>query len=122
MEIILSGAQDLEAMPEMGRPMNDDTGRRELFMPFGAGAYVLRYRLDTEAVVIIRIWHSREHRVSRSLEDYRGTGRIGPLPVASESLAAIAIALGWSRVAQSRRSACRRIIVEGQCCATLYTQ
>lgn len=62
MEIILSGAQDLEAMPEMGRPMNDDTGRRELFLPIGAGAYVLRYRLDGEAVVMIRIWHSREHR------------------------------------------------------------
>jgi plasmid stabilization system protein ParE len=62
MEIILSGAQDLEAMPEMSRPMNGDTSRRELFLPFGAGAY--GYRLDGEAVVMIRIWHSREYQES----------------------------------------------------------
>ncbi len=53
-EIILDGAEDLEDMPEIGRPMNDDTGRRELYLPFGAEAYVLRYKLDGETVVIIR--------------------------------------------------------------------
>lgn len=63
MEIILDGAEGLEDMPEIGKPMNDDTGRRELYIPFGAGAYVLRYKLDGETVVIIRVWHSREHRV-----------------------------------------------------------
>ncbi len=62
MEIVLDGAERLEDMPEIGRPMNDDTGRRELYLPFGAGAYVLRYKLDGETVVIIRVWHSREHR------------------------------------------------------------
>lgn len=49
-------------MPEIGKPMNDGTGRRECYLPFGAGAYVLRYQLDGEAIVIIRVWHSREHR------------------------------------------------------------
>lgn len=63
MEIILDGAEGLEDMPEIGKPMNDDTGRRELYIPFGTGAYVLRYKLDGETVVIIRVWHSREHRV-----------------------------------------------------------
>ncbi len=62
MEIILDGAEGLEDMPEIGRPMNDGTGRRECYLPFGTGAYVLRYRLDGEAIVIIRVWHSREHR------------------------------------------------------------
>jgi plasmid stabilization system protein ParE len=62
MEIVLEGAQRLQDMAEIGRPMNDDTGRRELFLPFGAGAYVLRYRLAGETLVIIRVWHSREHR------------------------------------------------------------
>lgn len=44
--------------------MNDDTGRREIFLAFGAGAYVLRYRIDGDTVVIIRAWHSREKRDS----------------------------------------------------------
>ena len=62
-QIILEGAQRLEATPAAGRPMNDDTGRRELFMAFGAGAYVLRYRIDPmEIVVVVRVWHSRENR------------------------------------------------------------
>lgn len=61
-EVILDGAEVLEDMPEIGKPMNDDTSRRELYLPFGAGAYVLRYKLDGEKIVIIRVWHSREHR------------------------------------------------------------
>lgn len=41
----------------------DDTGRRELPIPFAAGAYVLRYRLEDEQTVIsIRVWQSREER------------------------------------------------------------
>ena len=40
--------------------MGDDTDRRELLVLFGAGAYVLRYRVHRDAVVIIRVWHSRE--------------------------------------------------------------
>lgn len=62
MELILNGGESLESMPEMGKPINDETGRRELFLPFGAGAYVLRYKLEGEAVVVIRVWHSREIR------------------------------------------------------------
>lgn len=43
--------------------MSDDTGRRELFLAFGTGAYVLRYKMDVAGtVVIIRVWHSRENR------------------------------------------------------------
>ena len=40
--------------------MDDDTGRRELVVPFGAGAYVLRYRVHRDTVIIIRVWHNRE--------------------------------------------------------------
>jgi plasmid stabilization system protein ParE len=60
--ILRDGARLLTDFPEMGRPMNDGTGRRELFIPFGSGGYVLRYVIDGQAVVIIRAWHSREHR------------------------------------------------------------
>jgi plasmid stabilization system protein ParE len=57
---ILSGAKLLETAPEAGRPMNDDTRRRELFVAFGAGDYVLRYKIDAAGTtVVIRVWHSR---------------------------------------------------------------
>jgi plasmid stabilization system protein ParE len=60
---ILKGARLLIEHPRLGRPMADETERRELFVSFGAGAYVLRYRLeDAMTVTIIRIWHSRENR------------------------------------------------------------
>ncbi len=44
--------------------MADETGRRDLFVAFGAGAYVLRYLLEDkkQAVIIVRVWHSRENR------------------------------------------------------------
>ncbi len=60
---ILGGVDLLKKMPALGRAMPDDTGRRELFIPFAAGAYVLRYMLENEkTAVIIRVWHSREYR------------------------------------------------------------
>ncbi len=61
--VILDGARLLESSPRIGRVLGDDTGRRELFMAFGAGAYVLRYKIDQSGtVVVIRVWHSRESR------------------------------------------------------------
>ena len=39
------------------------TDHREGFAAFGAGAYVLRYRLDAgRQPVVIRVWHTREWR------------------------------------------------------------
>ena len=61
-QTILEAANKLEKFPELGWPMNDGTGRRELFQPFGAGSYVLRYILDNKTIVIIRVWHSKENR------------------------------------------------------------
>jgi plasmid stabilization system protein ParE len=60
---ILEGAILLKTTPHIGRPMPDDTGRRELFMAFRAGAYVLRYMHEgSNSVVVIRIYYSREDR------------------------------------------------------------
>ncbi len=60
---ILAGSEILQVNPEIGRPMADDTGRREWAIAFGTGAYVLRYRIDTRGeTVIIRVWHSLEQR------------------------------------------------------------
>ena len=61
-QVILEGADQLFEAPEPGRPMSDDTRRRELSLPFAGGAYVLRYRIHAATVVIIRVWHSREQR------------------------------------------------------------
>ena len=59
---ILDGADKLLSFPEIGKPLNDELKRRELFLSFGGGSYVLRYRLDGENIVVIRVWHSRELR------------------------------------------------------------
>jgi plasmid stabilization system protein ParE len=60
---ILGGSNLLKTSPRIGRPMPDDGDRRELFIAFGAGAYVMRYKLEDEnTVVVIRVWHSRENR------------------------------------------------------------
>ncbi|MDD4880420.1 MAG: type II toxin-antitoxin system RelE/ParE family toxin [Gallionellaceae bacterium] len=60
---IQAAARQLETFPEIGRPMRDDSPRREIFAAFGAGAYVLRYRLnDTRQPAVIRVWHTREWR------------------------------------------------------------
>jgi toxin ParE1/3/4 len=61
-QIILRGGSLLEESPRLGRPMADGTERRELFIPFGAGYYVLRYFLTRDTVVIVRVWHGREDR------------------------------------------------------------
>ena len=60
--VLQAGAKRLAVFPEIGQPMNDGTDRRELFLPFGTGCYVLRYITDRQTVVIIRAWHSKEHR------------------------------------------------------------
>lgn len=60
---IKRAADALAANPELGKPMPDDTGRRELMAPFGKRGYVLRYRIDDAGrAVILRVWHYREER------------------------------------------------------------
>jgi plasmid stabilization system protein ParE len=60
---IKAATQQLGQFPEIGRSTDDDTGRREIFAAFGAGAYVLRYRINSHGdVIVIRVWHSRELR------------------------------------------------------------
>jgi plasmid stabilization system protein ParE len=62
--ILLEAAiQSLLDFPQRGRP-SGLKGVRELIIPFGRAAYLIRYahfpaRSD---VVVLRIWHSREER------------------------------------------------------------
>lgn len=62
-EAILGGANALAAAPRSGRSMDDETGRREWSIAFGAGTYIIRYKLNAaDTPAIIRVWHSREDR------------------------------------------------------------
>ncbi|WGS88625.1 type II toxin-antitoxin system RelE/ParE family toxin [Methylomonas sp. UP202] len=61
-QVLRAGARRLAEFPEIGHPLDDGTNRRELFLPFGTGGYILRYRLDGQIVAIIRVWHTREQR------------------------------------------------------------
>lgn len=62
-ERILRAADQLQAYPKIGRRLREDDDRRELIVPFGSAAYVLRYRIGAgDDVVVIRVWHSRELR------------------------------------------------------------
>lgn len=60
--VIYNTAKQLESSPEIGRPMLDETKRRELIIPFGAGAYIMRYVFENDNVYVLRIWHNREKR------------------------------------------------------------
>jgi len=43
-------------------PLGDELKRRELYLAFGAWAYVLRYVLTEKNIVVIRVWYSQENR------------------------------------------------------------
>ena len=48
----------LALFPEMGRPVEELEGVRELI----AGNYVVRYSCSDDVVFILRIWHGKEYR------------------------------------------------------------
>ena len=58
---ILAGIDSLRELPQRGRPAPRG-GYRELVVPFGRDAYVLRYRIVGDEVIVIAIRHSRERR------------------------------------------------------------
>jgi plasmid stabilization system protein ParE len=60
---LIRAMQSLDTFPDRGRPTGIE-GVRELIVPFGKSAYVLRYShlANTAEVVVLRIWHGREQR------------------------------------------------------------
>ena len=60
---LIQAIQSLDMFPDRGRPTGIDDVR-ELIVPFGNSAYVLRYvhLADTDEIVVLRIWHGREQR------------------------------------------------------------
>lgn len=64
-EALKKGAALLLDHPGLGRRL---AGRqdRELDIPFGKRGYVMRYRLDGDDIVVLRIWHNLEKRTQES--------------------------------------------------------
>ena len=60
-DVITSAVLSLGEFSERGRPAKEP-GWRELIVPFGRGAYVIRYRVEGETVFVTRIHHGREDR------------------------------------------------------------
>jgi plasmid stabilization system protein ParE len=58
---LIEAVDSLVQFPGRGRPSSEQA-LRELVVPFGNAAYVLRYAELDEEIVIIRIWHGREMR------------------------------------------------------------
>jgi plasmid stabilization system protein ParE len=60
-ESIADAMRSLQEFPDRGKPAGNG---RDLFKRFGRAAYVIRYRVDhdTDEVIVLRIWHSREQR------------------------------------------------------------
>jgi plasmid stabilization system protein ParE len=59
-DVIMRNAGSLAEHPDRGRRKSH--AMRELYVPFGAHAYVLQYRVQGDAVLIVRIRHSLERR------------------------------------------------------------
>jgi len=60
-EAISTGIESLAEYPDRGRRMLR-SARRELFVPFGRGTYVIQYRVYDRVVLVARIFHSLEDR------------------------------------------------------------
>ena len=62
---ILDAVDLLTRNPEAGMPSSDEGCEefRDLYAPFGRGGYAIRYRIEQQIIIIVRVWHSREERV-----------------------------------------------------------
>jgi len=59
-EAIQDAAKRLIDAPAIGKPVSDLLPYRDLLTRFGAGGYVLRYRVHTDTIYIVHIRHYRE--------------------------------------------------------------
>lgn len=53
LQVIYRGGELLAVHPKLGRPIPDGLHRKELFLPFGSGFYVLRYFVKNNTVIIV---------------------------------------------------------------------
>lgn len=60
-DVIKAAAQRLKEQPAIGKPIQDLPNYRDLFVRFGAGGYILRYRINLDVVYIVHVRHYREN-------------------------------------------------------------
>jgi len=48
--------------PYLGNPIDDMPEFQKINIPFGKYGYVLKYRLDGQKIVILRIWAGRQEK------------------------------------------------------------
>jgi toxin ParE1/3/4 len=60
---LVEAIDSLSALPDRGKP-SGVSGLRDLIVPFGRSAYVVRFEHDSEQqrIIIVRVWHGREAR------------------------------------------------------------
>lgn len=44
----------------IGKPVEDMPDYRDIIIPFGSAGYVLRYRIQTDAILIVAVKHTKE--------------------------------------------------------------
>jgi plasmid stabilization system protein ParE len=59
-DAIKEATQRLQGQPAIGKTVQDLLNYRDLFIRFGAGGYILRYRIHLDTVYIVHIRHYRE--------------------------------------------------------------
>lgn len=59
-DLLANALESLTETPSRGRTTGPTT--REINIPFGRDAYIIRYRVRGSRVIVTRIWHSLEHR------------------------------------------------------------
>ena len=57
---IIEAANLLLDQPYLGHPIEDMPEFLKLNVPFGKRGYVMKYRIDGEKIIILRIWHGKE--------------------------------------------------------------
>lgn len=50
----------LSANPGLGKPVEDLADYHDIIIPFGASGYVLRYRMQGGAIVVVAVKHGKE--------------------------------------------------------------
>lgn len=58
----------LASNPRMGKPVEDLPDYHDIFLPFGASGYVIRYRILDDTIFIVAVKHCREAGFSESFQ------------------------------------------------------
>lgn len=58
--VIFKLAESLDVLPDRGRTSRFDPATRELVGKFGSGAFILRYQVVGEDVLVVQVRHSKE--------------------------------------------------------------